>query len=264
MRLRGVSLRPVRALTRVVPLLLAARGARSKTNVFRCVNGWAHAKFGDHQESRTVALEFADVKIWVDTARAEFIPFMEIWNEHTYDAVPEFSASGLDCVVDVGANIGLYSLYQALRKKAKRIIAFEPAPKVFPRLIANLRTNRITNVDAFNSAVGGHIGEVEFLETQLSYNCHIANSEQKGTSIPCVTLDSALSDVPRINLMKIDVEGYELQVLAGARNMLKRTDRIVIEVPALSTLNETKRILHEDGLRFTGARDGIQYFSREY
>ena len=263
MRLGGISVRPMRALTRITPLLLAAKGARSKMNVLRCVNGWAHARFGHYREPQTVGLEFADVTLWVDTSRAEFIPFMEIWNEHTYDAIPEFSACGLDCVVDVGANIGLYSLYQAIRKKAKRVISFEPAPSVFPRLMANLRTNLITNVDALNSAVGGHIGEVEFLETQLSFNCHIASDEQKGISIPCVTLDSALSGVPRVNLLKIDVEGYELQVLAGASNMLSRTDRIVIEIAAPSTLNDSKRILHMHGLRFTGARDSIQYFSRE-
>jgi FkbM family methyltransferase len=64
---------------------------------------------------------------------------MEIWHGHCYDAV---ALDASRCVVDVGANIAAFSLYQAMIRHAELVIAFEPSPDVFRRLAKTVEIKR--------------------------------------------------------------------------------------------------------------------------
>src|SRR5882724_2862803 len=74
-----------------------------------------------------------------------------------------------DTVVDVGAHIGVVSIYLAQRHPEVRILAYEAVPRVFELLTANLRRNRVHNVTAFNLAVTGDGRDLE-LASHLQSN----------------------------------------------------------------------------------------------
>ena len=80
------------------------------------------------------------------------------------------AAASYDVIIEIGANIGLYSVFfDALIKRfphsrLKRVVAFEPSKKAYQRLIENVTVNRATNVQVFNAAVGGESDFRSFFE----------------------------------------------------------------------------------------------------
>jgi hypothetical protein len=91
----------------------------------------ADTKLGRRTASKVVILDLTHLKLCVDVASIDLISYWEIWYERCYDAI---AMDHPRCVVDVGANIGAFSLYTAMVKNAELVIAFEASPQVFPRL----------------------------------------------------------------------------------------------------------------------------------
>jgi len=134
--------------------------------------------------------------------------------------------------LDVGANIGLYSLgLSALAPKGK-VYAFEPSPSAYGHLRSNLAVNKATNVDACNLAVGESTGTVHFHDFSFfsagsfsSDEGSLLSSESYGSQsfeAATTTLDEFVADrkLDRVDFVKVDVEGAELSVLAGAEKTL--------------------------------------------
>jgi FkbM family methyltransferase len=143
-----------------------------------------------------------------------------------------------DHVAEVGASIGLYALAFAGRVGAAgHVTAFEPDPESASALEANISVNgwqdRITTIRA---AVGKSSGQVRFaaahgLESRIETRPEARDGE---ITVPMITLDDALAG-NRIDVIKIDVEGFEQQVIeGGARNVLTkergRPRAILVEV----------------------------------
>ncbi|WP_428487093.1 FkbM family methyltransferase [Rhodopila sp.] len=132
-------------------------------------------------------------------------------------------------VIDVGANIGLSTIL--LARKAERVIAFEPSPINTAFLLRNLERNGVTNVEVHAAAASSKPGMLRFHVAQFGAGSHVvAAGHVSGSTIPtvdvpAVTLDG--TDLPPIAFIKIDAEGHEPDVLAGARRMLAQ-DRPLI------------------------------------
>ena len=126
-----------------------------------------------------------------------------------------------DLFVDIGANIGSYTILASAAGASA--ISFEPVPATFEALLDNIHLNRLaTRVDARNQAVGRTQGQLEMIADQDTTNQALrAEDQYTGTTIrvPVVTLDEALQDKSP-KLVKIDVEGFETEVLAGATTTL--------------------------------------------
>jgi len=163
------------------------------------------------------------------------------------DVVPEFRllpplvrqfTSGF--LIDVGANIGLYTLL--LRSVSSLpIIAYEPQPFLFKLLQRNIACNHFANVEARNFACGSERGEISF---SIGINGSVvagvdatgaqesgddmeeeAHRTQRGKAVvkvPLTTLDEDLASVLSIALLKIDCEGFEFDILQGARYLIER------------------------------------------
>lgn len=150
------------------------------------------------------------------------------------------NASG-SAVFDVGGNIGLFSLLLA-SAGFSRVIAFEPVPFNSLRFQDNLRLNpeQARRITLIPKATGGAPGQIEFCVNRTSPGtCKIAeasdvSADQEKVVVPITTVAEVCEeqDVKRITFMKIDVEGFELGVLQGARPLLdeKRVDFIFMEV----------------------------------
>jgi FkbM family methyltransferase len=135
-----------------------------------------------------------------------------------------------DTVIDVGANLGALSLLaSALVGPAGRVFSIEAHPRIFGFLVGNVELNRSDNIRAIHSAVGDHEGTVSFSDRRSDDQNAI--EEAGALTVPLTTLDRLVpaGDAPAIALLKIDVEGYERFVLAGAEGVLARTGAVFFE-----------------------------------
>lgn len=137
-------------------------------------------------------------------------------------------AGGVVC--DVGANIGTVSIPLAKALPGLSVFAFEPQLPIFRLLMRNVALNGLMSVEAYPWALGEVDGIIEFatpaLTTQTNFGA-IGRGSQSGNKSPVVIrrLDSlALSP---LNIIKIDVEGYDLEVVRGAQETIHR-DRPIL------------------------------------
>jgi FkbM family methyltransferase len=126
-----------------------------------------------------------------------------------------------DLFVDVGANAGSYTVL-ACAAAGARGIAFEPVPATFERLVRNVRLNDLEQrVVTVNKGVGAEPGEIAFTSGMDTVDHVLAPGEraEAAITVEVTSLDAFLDGrVPAA--LKIDVEGYEVPVLAGARKTL--------------------------------------------
>jgi FkbM family methyltransferase len=138
-----------------------------------------------------------------------------------------------DLFIDVGANVGVYSVL-ASGAAGARTAAFEPVPQTFDQLLDNIHINRISElVSCNNKCIGAAKGEVYFTSGEDTTN-HVVEqgNEKSGIRVSVTTLDEEIRSLPLCAWMKIDVEGYEKNVLDGAGNLLKseQLKGIIIEL----------------------------------
>ena len=126
--------------------------------------------------------------------------------------------------VDVGAFIGLYTVGVAFRLSGSgRVIAFEPDGSNFSLLQEHVRLNGIgEQVDLHQTAVSDKDGSASFLANGSS-EARLVSDPKQASTVEVVTLDRVLAG-KRIDLLKVDVEGYEELVLRGAEKLLRDFD----------------------------------------
>ena len=131
-------------------------------------------------------------------------------------------------VVEAGANMGAFTV--PLAKNAGNgglVYAFEPQLAVFQQMCANVALNDLVNVQAFNAGCGAKPGWMPIVRPDPSRELNyggLSLDKLKGDSMVKVRiekLDTAI-DPPRLNLIKADVEGMELQVLKGAKELIAK------------------------------------------
>lgn len=138
-----------------------------------------------------------------------------------------------DLFIDVGANVGSYSIL-AGAAIGSRGYAFEPVPSTYKRLVENMRLNHLSDrVSCLNLGVGCDEGSVTFTSDRDTVNHVLAIGEvaENPVQVAVVTLDSVLEhEAP--TLIKIDVEGYELPVLEGALETLQKNSlcAVIMEI----------------------------------
>ena len=137
-----------------------------------------------------------------------------------------------DVFVDIGANIGSYTVLASGHIGATTY-AFEPAPSTYKHLINNIAINQISGrVKAYNLALGSQQGSVNFTSSLDTVN-HIANIGETDTiQVTVEKLDDILENQKQPSLLKIDVEGFETEVLRGASRTLNQQclKAIIIEL----------------------------------
>ena len=151
-----------------------------------------------------------------------------------------------DVVIDVGANIGVYTLISALRVgKQGQVISFEPDSRAYQMLKSNVEQNKVDGLLCLSHyCLGDRNGTISFfeaIEPCLSGTVVTLRNQAQGMrEIQIKTLDTALSEmnVPKVSLIKIDVEGAEHNVIAGAMGVLEKSDAIILVEISAKNLNE--------------------------
>ena len=137
-----------------------------------------------------------------------------------------------DLFVDIGANIGSYTVLASAHIGAASV-SVEPVPSTFTHLIQNININQITGkVTPLNIALGSQKGDINFTASYDAAN-HVATSdEQNVIKVPVETLDAVLQNQNTPALLKIDVEGFETEVIKGALKTLEndKLKAVIIEL----------------------------------
>lgn len=161
-----------------------------------------------------------------------------------------------DVILDIGANIGYYSLMASKRIGEKgKIFAFEPVSNTYKKLQDNIYLNNFTNIRSENLAVSNSESEIElFVADEMSTGSssiamHVNFSGIK-EKVKTIEIDKycKLNKIEKLDLVKIDVEGCEPMVIEGMNHtMISKKPLILIEVldERLNKINSSKEKLYE-------------------
>lgn len=141
--------------------------------------------------------------------------------------------------MDIGANRGWFATFVRSLDKNIKIFAFEPNPKMFSLLYENVERNRFDSITLMENFVGSSTGTQELHEYLEGANDGMATSfplkhigPTNAMSVASKTLDDLFQylDSRTICLLKVDVEGAESEVIAGARQFLKSKPFLILEL----------------------------------
>jgi FkbM family methyltransferase len=145
-----------------------------------------------------------------------------------------------DAFVDVGANIGYFSLLAAkLVGESGKVVSVEAHPHLAELLRRNVILNDVRNTTTWHRAAWSEATNLKFhLRANFASNSSAGSLGESGLSdhhdteaiveVPAAPLDSLLADLPHVDLMKIDVEGAEVRAFRGLRRILDANSEIRI------------------------------------
>lgn len=185
---------------------------------------------------------------------------IELWRSRTYNSKEPETLDWIDnfkkneIFFDIGANVGLYSLYAA--KRSCKVYAFEPASNNYSSLLKNIEINKL-NVDSYGIGLSNKekISILNLVSTIEGDSQHNLNKNQKIYSrkfnIRQGTFITSLDDLiykhhfPIPNHIKIDVDGHEKEILLGAKKILKskKLKSVMVEIN-FKNYNEYSLILN--------------------
>lgn len=172
-----------------------------------------------------------DLEEWIQ----QQIYFLGTWDEQGIKFLKNHLKSG-DVFFDIGANIGCYSLVASkLVGSEGKVHSFEPVSEVYNRLLFNIELNQLKNITVNRKAV---------FETSETLEFFVSSKENKGMSsifhhdtesgeiqkVEAITIDEYIekTDIQRIDMIKIDIEGAELFALKGMKTTLRKFKPVII------------------------------------
>ncbi len=173
-----------------------------------------------------------------------YLVFTKDFEQHERDFVRRYLRPG-DLFVDVGANIGLFTVLAAdTVGPTGQVYAFEPSPETFVKLQKNIQLNAFTNVIPIEAGLSHSDGTAELNVSSEGWDGYdtfgvpmltgSANFSLKGkVAVPTMQWDKFATSrnlVGKVRMIKIDVEGWESHVLNGGTKTLSRSDAPTLQV----------------------------------
>jgi FkbM family methyltransferase len=194
----------------------------------------------------TISVDYQGCKILIRPFMfSEILLVSGLWEPYVRSTLEQ--ATEDDVIVEVGANIGIYAV--PLAKKVRKVIAFEPHPKTAEILERTIKLNSLNNLVLVKRPVADSKRNVLFGLAASPMDSGINASKKIETiiNIEGIDLDAALIRENRVDWLLIDVEGFEVDVLKGASNILQKYHpKIIIEIASYN-LKSVNMILTAEG-----------------
>lgn len=158
----------------------------------------------------------------------------EVWLKNIYDQHGINVEEG-DTVIDIGAHIGVFSVYAADRSKTGKVYAFEPFIENYKRLDRHKSINHKSNLHIFNKGVSSIDGtQMLFLSPDNNtggHSLHLKNESTNKVEIETLTLPKFCEEhqIDKIDFLKLDCEGAEFDILKSNEAILDRVVKMVLE-----------------------------------
>ena len=179
--------------------------------------------------------------------------FKEIFADNSYLFK---TGSEQPVIYDCGANVGTSVLYFKQMFPSAKVKAFEADPKILEILNQNISKNNISNIEIIGKAVWVNNNGVEFSQEGAD-GSSIFGSENK-IKIPSVRLKNFLDEEMKIDLLKMDIEGAEIEVIKDCNASLQKARHIFIEFH--SQVNDIQKL---DIVLNTLTSNGFRYFIKQ-
>ncbi|MEI6266157.1 MAG: FkbM family methyltransferase [Sphingobacteriia bacterium] len=171
-------------------------------------------------------------KIFVRARTADRMIFKEIFIEEIYNKHNIEIEEG-DTVVDIGANVGLFSVYASYKVGKGKVFAFEPFKENYEILSKQIQLNDLTNLFPHNLGVSSITGEQTLFLSPTNTGGHSIKFDQGASSviIKTITLSEFCNsnNISRIDFLKIDCEGSEFEILESSPQILDSVKKLVME-----------------------------------
>jgi len=182
-------------------------------------------------------------------------------------AIDHFLQLG-DGFIDAGSNKGEFAIHAAIRVGTQgHVVAFEPEPKNCAWIRKSVQASQCKNVFLEESALGSEVGKARLtLGRKSGWHSLVSRHDTRNCQsieVRVTSIDRFLEANPisRLRLIKIDVEGFELEVLKGARNTLSTIDDIALLIDLHPHLGvdsgNLASLLRDSGFRLFEEEDGI-------
>ena len=162
------------------------------------------------------------------------------WEEHEFNIIEKFGKEGV--YVDAGAYIGTHSIIMA--SKADKVYAFEANPENAKVLRENIKINNLEDkIEAVEKAVSSKKGIVKFKFSKGGDGT--GKISKDGVEVESISIDDVVKG--KVGLIKIDVEGHEIEVLKGSRKALKNFPPLIFEALNEKEFKNTADLLEKQG-----------------
>jgi FkbM family methyltransferase len=218
--------------------------------VYRIKNRFPKLRLGESngREELTVRLHGARFGVHVRWNRGDPYSLVEVMLGDEYFRYLRYLPGGLKIrtIVDLGANIGMFSLLCAAMFPGADIYAVEPDGENIDMLRQNLADIKTATARWLRGAAWIYDGETTLVASDRSTeHSLIAAEERKGTvTVPCYTVDSIFrkAGFTGIDLLKVDIEGAEREILSGCESWISKVSVIVIELHPVLTGFDIKKL----------------------
>ena len=201
-------------------------------------------------------------KMWLDSADEGISRDLIIYGVREYETtalVKSIIAEG-DVVINIGANLGYYTLMESkFAGSAGKVYAIEPNPQSVEILKHNVQINGLKNVEVFSMSIGDKDGTGKLNISRKSNWCSMSRHKSKAfvgsVDVTVVSVDSFIKDRARPDFIRMDVEGYEYEIIKGMRSLMARDGRLglLIEVHAeflgADKTRSLLKVLKENGFK---------------
>jgi FkbM family methyltransferase len=171
-------------------------------------------------------------------------PHVWIWNDYEWVCKP--CKGGV--VIDVGAHVGLFTLKCLKVFKVDKVVAIEPHPANYLLLKRNIYLNRFQDrVLALRVAAGSRDGYAELYLSKYSHSHSLIFKGLGSINVQLATIDSLIEKLSRVDFVKIDVEGYEIEVIKGMRKLVNMFKPVIVMEVFKNNVTYVKKIMDELG-----------------
>jgi FkbM family methyltransferase len=188
--------------------------------------GWQLYKRLTHRSLDIPLIEKLKLRCYPDSAVASAVLYCGLFDRDEMTFLLRYLREE-DAFLDLGANIGVYTLLAASKIRSGQIYSIEALPKNYVRLQENIALNQLHQVKSYAIAIADRIGTVRLDLAEGDCMPHIieeAATANNAIAVSCDTLDSLFQHQPPLNLKlaKMDIEGAELLALKGAASFLEQ------------------------------------------